>query len=317
MILKLKNLLKRRKAKTFLMFLVCSGLIWFINNLSESYISNAKFKLEFINVPDSLLLMHVSKNQVNVKIQATGFQFLGFNIKNKIVQIDLASLSKEGETYFIAQNVYRKQIDNQLGSMTLLEMDRDTLFIEFTEVGSKIVLVNSKININLSQNYFLDGALKIEPSTITVKGPKSSIDSIDRVNTVKMDFPEETLNFAHKVELYKSPELENIDYSSNTVFIYGKVARFSEKIIETPIEVINLPEGLEIRTFPEKASILCRAKIDDLKHMDGSSFRVVADYNDIKDDASKVLSLKLLKKPENVHNARLNENQVEYILKRQ
>ncbi len=301
----------------FLMFLVCSGLIWFINNLSESYISNAKFKLEFINVPDSLLLIHVSKNQVNVKIQATGFQFLGFNIKNKIVQIDLASPSKEKDTYFIAQNVYRKQIDNQLGSMTLLEMDRDTLFLEFTEVGSKIVPVTSKININLSQNYFLDGALKIEPSTITVKGPISSIDSINRVNTVKIDFPEETLNFAHKVELYKSPELENIDYSSNTVFIYGKVARFSEKVIETPIEVINLPEGLEIRTFPEKASILCRAKIDDLKHMDASSFRVVADYNDIKDDASKVLSLKLLKKPENVHNTRLNENQVEYILKRQ
>lgn len=300
----------------FLMFLVCSGLIWFINNLSESYVSNAKFKLEFVNIPDSLLLTHISKNEVDVKIQATGFQFLGFNIKNQTVQINVASSTKERDRYFIAQNVYRKQIDDQLRSMTLLEIDRDTLFFEFTEIGSKTVPVISKINITLSQNYFLDGALKIEPDTITVKGPKSSIDSINMVNTVKIDFPEETLNFAHKVELYKPPELENTSYSANTVFIYGKVARFSEKIIEAPIEVINLPEGLEIRTFPEKASILCRAKIDDLKHMDGSVFRVVADYNDIKDDASKVLSLKLLKKPENLHNAQLNEDQVEYILKR-
>jgi hypothetical protein len=300
----------------FLTFLVCSGLIWFINNLSESYISNAKFKLEFVNIPDSLLLTHISKNEVDVKIQATGFQFLGFNIKNQTVQINVASSTKERDRYFIAQNVYRKQIDDQLRSMTLLDIDRDTLFFEFTEIGSKTVPVISKINITLSQNYFLDGALKIEPDTITVKGPKSSIDSINMVNTVKIDFPEETLNFAHKVELYKSPELENTSYSENTVFIYGKVARFSEKIIEAPIEVINLPEGLEIRTFPEKASILCRAKIDDLKHMDGSVFRVVADYNDIKDDASKVLSLKLLKKPENLHNAQLNEDQVEYILKR-
>ncbi|EAR00410.1 hypothetical protein FB2170_13351 [Maribacter sp. HTCC2170] len=301
----------------FLMFLICSSLIWFISNLSESYIDNATFNLVYVNVPDSLLLSKVSKSQVDVKVQANGFQFLGFNVKNKEVKIDLSSASRTNTKYFIPQSVYRKQIDKQLRSMTLLEIDRDTLFFEFTQVTTKKIPVNSRVKINLAQNYILDGPLKIEPAMITIKGPSTIIDTITKISTLDIEFPEETKNFAHKVDLFNYPELQDVTLSNNSVFIYGKVARFSEKIIDVPIKVINLPDGFEIRTFPDAASVLCRAKIDNLKNLDSTGFEVVADYNSIKDNTSKTINLQLLKAPESLHSASLNESQIEFILKRQ
>lgn len=301
----------------FLMFLLCSGLIWFINNLSESYISNATFDLKYINVPDSLLLDHASKEEVDVKVQASGFQFLRFNVKNKEIKIDLSSASLKDGKHYIPQSVYRKQIDKQLRSMTLLEIDRDTLFFDFTKVGSKKVPVNSKVNITFSPNYILDGPLKIEPSMITIRGPKTSIDTINSVSTLKIDFIEETTNFTHKVELFKNPELINTTYSNNAVYISGKVARFSEKLVKVPVKVINLPEGYEIRTFPDVVSVLCKAKLDNLKNLDSTAFEVIADYHTINDNTSKIITLELLKMPQNLHSAKLNETQVEYILKRQ
>ncbi len=39
-------------------------------------------------------------------------------------------------------------------------------------------------------------------------------------------------------------------------------------MILVPIKVINLPEGFEIRTFPDAVSVLCRGKLDDLKNLD-------------------------------------------------
>ncbi|NND80430.1 MAG: hypothetical protein HKN53_11065 [Maribacter sp.] len=299
------------------MFLVCSGLIWFINNLSESYINNATFEFKFINIPDSLLLTKASKEEVDVKVQANGFQFLGFNLKNKEVKIDLSSASQKDGRYFIAQSIYRKQIDKQLRSMTLIEIDKDTLFFEFTQVGTKKVPVTSRVGIELSQNFILDGPLKIKPAMVTIRGPKTSIDTIKSVNTLKMSFPEETTNFTHEVELFKNPELENTTYSHNTVFVYGKVARFSEKLIDIPIKVVNLPAGYEIRTFPDAAAVICRAKLDNLKNLDSTGFEVVADYNSVTDNTSKIITLELLKWPESLHSASLNENQVEFILKRQ
>ncbi|MGB5497411.1 MAG: YbbR-like domain-containing protein [Maribacter sp.] len=299
------------------MFLLCSFLIWFINNLSESYINRATFDFKFINVPDSLMLTNASKKEVDVKVEATGFQFLGFNVKNKEVMIDLSTANQKDGKYYIAQSEYQKQIDKQLRSMTLLEIDKDTLFFEFTQVGTKKVPIKSRVNINLSQNFILDGPLKIEPSMITIKGPKTSIDTINSVYTFKMNFPEETSNFTHKVELFKDPELKNTTFSNTAVFIYGKVARFSEKMVNVPIKVINLPAGYEIRTFPDAVSVLCRGKLDNLKNLDGTGFEVVADYNSILDNTSKTITLELLKMPESLHSADLNQNQVEFILKRQ
>lgn len=301
----------------FLMFLLCSGLIWFIDNLSESYIDNATFELEYINIPDSLLLTKVSKERVDVKVQANGFQFLGFNIKNKLVSIDLSSVKKINDKFYIGQEVYRKQIDKQLRSMTLLEIDKDTLFFNFAILAEKKVPVESKVNIRMSQNFILDGGLKIEPDSIIIKGPRKTIEKIQGITTIGIELPEETANFSHEVKLYQNPDHDNVTYSTSSILLKGKVARFSEKIIEVPIKVMNLPDSIQIRTFPDNVSVLCRAKIDDLKNLDSTAFTVIADYDLIKDNNSKSIGLELTKVPENLHSAQLVEEQVEFILKRQ
>lgn len=317
MIPKIKNILKKRKAKMFLMFLLCSSLIWFLNKLSETYTNNATFNLVFQNIPDSLLLNKVSKKQIDVRIEANGFQFLSFNVKNKEVGVDVSTVSLLKGKYYIPPNVYRKQIDKQLRSMTVLEVDSDTLFFEFTRLGTKVVPVSSKLNISLLQNHILDGQLAIEPKEITIKGPMDIIDTINRVNTVSMDLPDVSSDFTKEVTLYKNPGLANVTYSNNQVVVRGKVSRFSEKVIEVPIKVINLPQKYEIRIFPDKVGVLCRGTLDELKLLNSNGFEVIADYNSITNDESKTMNLKLLKKTDNLQSAELNEKEVEFILRKQ
>ncbi|MBD0776536.1 YbbR-like domain-containing protein [Maribacter sp. ANRC-HE7] len=301
----------------FLMFLLCSSLIWFLNKLSETYTNNATFNLVFQNIPDSLLLNKVSKKQIDVRIEANGFQFLGFNVKNKEVGVDVSTVSLLKGRYYIPPNVYRKQIDKQLRSMTVLEVDRDTLFFEFTRLGTKVVPVSSRLNISLLQNHILDGQLAIEPKEITIKGPMDIIDTINRVNTVSMDLPDVSSDFIKEVTLYKNPGWANVTYSNNQVVVRGKVSRFSEKVIEVPIKVINLPQRYEIRIFPDKVGVLCRGTLDELKLLNSNGFEVIADYNSITNDESKTMNLKLLKKTDNLQSAELNEKEVEFILRKQ
>ena len=301
----------------FLMFLLCSSLIWFLNNLSETYTSNATFNLIFDNVPDSLLLTKTSKKQVDVKIQATGFQFLGFNFRNKEVKIDVASISRSKGRYFIPESVYRKQIVKQLRSMVLEDIDRDTLYFEFTRLGTKVVPVHSKLKVTLAQNHMLDGPLLIEPNEVTINGPIHALDTIKWVNTVPLDLFEIAADFSTELALSKSGNADHIVYSNNTVNVRGKVTRFSEKMVNVSIQVINLPQRYAIRTFPEVVAVLCKGALDELKELKSTDFEVVADYNSIKDNASKTIALQLVKKPENLQSAELIETQVEYILKRQ
>ena len=316
MIGKIKRGLNQRKVKIFLLFLICSFLAWFISKLSETYTSNAVFDIEYTNVPDSLSLKQTLKKQIDVKLRASGFQFLAFNFYNKKVKIDVSAMEHSKATYFITQNTYRKQIERQMPtSMILLDTDSDTLFFDFYEVHTKKIPVLSNISVDLGQNYMLDGNLTLNPDSVILKGPKEEIDSIEQIETLQMVMTDITGDFSDLVALQNFDELENTIISANSVRVIGKVFRFSEKIIDVPITVINLPEGVEIKTFPNTIAVLCKGKINDLKNISPSDFTIISDYNLIK-DKSQNLEVKLDRAPKNIQEVKLMETQVEYILKR-
>ncbi len=309
--------LHKRKVNVFLVFLLCSFLIWLVSRLSETYTQGTSFELVYINAPDSLKLTGFSKQYVDVQLRASGFQFLGFNFKTKKIYIDLSTVQKNESSYFIPQNIYIKKIQDQLtGSMTLLEADRDTLFFDFFTLYEKEVPVQPNVIVDLGQNYLMDGGVEIDPTTVVIRGPKEEIEGVDHLSTLKMELSDLNADFDTRAALNRPPGLQNTTFSVNSVRVSGKVFRFSEKIVEVPVEVINLPEGTAIRTFPNAVSVLCKARIDRLKTLGPSDFRVIADFNTAK-RKNQNIAVDLTGKPENLHSAQLLESEVEYILKRE
>lgn len=317
MIKKTNNGLQKRKVKIFSLFLLCSGLAWFVSNLTERYTSTTSFDLEYINVPDSLLFKGSSKDKLDVKLNCSGFQFLRYNFSPRVVQLDLSYIKKKGSKYYLPQETCIKQIEGQLPpSITLVDVDnRDTLYFALYRLYSKSVPVVSRLKIDYAQNYMLDGTLKMEPTEVILSGPKNEIDTIGNVRTSTAILKDVSNDFSKNLALVKSVKLLNTKYSTNEVRITGKVARFSEKIVEVPVEVINLEPDMQIKTFPNKVSVLCKGKIERLKKVKASDFRVLADFNTVKDTKSSMITLNLANKPEGLFDIKLLEKEVEYILK--
>ncbi len=303
--------------KIFSLFLLCSGLAWFVSNLTERYTSTTSFDLEYINVPDSLLFKGSSNDKLDVKLNCSGFQFLRYNFSPRVVQLDLSYIKKKGSKYYLPQETCIKQIEGQLPpSITLVDVDnRDTLYFALYRLYSKSVPVVTRLKIDYAQNYMLDGTLKMEPTEVTLSGPKNEIDTIGNVRTSTAILKDVSNDFSKNLALVKSVKLLNTKYSTNEVRITGKVARFSEKIVEVPVEVINLEPDMQIKTFPNKVSVLCKGKIERLKKVKASDFRVVADFNTVKDTKSSMITLNLANKPEGLFDIKLLEKEVEYILK--
>ncbi len=317
MIKKTNNGLQKRKVKIFSLFLLCSGLAWFVSNLTERYTSTTSFDLEYINVPDSLLFKGSSKDKLDVKLNCSGFQFLRYNFSPRVVQLDLSYIKKKGSKYYLPQETCIKQIEGQLPpSITLVDVDnRDTLYFALYRLYSKSVPVVTRLKIDYAQNYMLDGTLKMEPTEVILSGPKNEIDTIGNVRTSTAILKDVSNDFSKNLALVKSVKLLNTKYSTNEVRITGKVARFSEKIVEVPVEVINLEPDMQIKTFPNKVSVLCKGKIERLKKVKASDFRVLADFNTVKDTKSSMITLNLANKPEGLFDIKLLEKEVEYILK--
>ncbi|MFH6604185.1 CdaR family protein [Maribacter algicola] len=281
------------------------------------YTSSSVFRLNFVNTPKDFLLVDATKNRVDVRLRASGFQLLGFNVKSKKVDIDISNLQRSDNRSFIPAEVYRRQIEKQLSnSMTLLEMDDSPIYFDLRKLKSKKVLVKPTIKMNLPQNYLLDGELSITPESITLKGPANEIDTIEAARTGTLDLGNLRTDFSKEVMVKKSDKLVNTTYSATKVLIKGKVARFSEKIIKVPIKVVNLPSRTEIRTFPDQVSVLLKGKIELLKSIESADFQVVGDFEEIGGRSSNVLPIRIVESPKNLYSARLSESHVEFILNR-
>ncbi|QCX00255.1 YbbR-like domain-containing protein [Aggregatimonas sangjinii] len=318
MIEKIKNILKKRKAKLFFVFLFLSGLAWFISNLSNRYQGISTFELEFVNPPDSMMLVNASRSTMDVRLDAVGFQFLMFNLSSKKVEINLSDAIKKGGKYYLTPDSGRRQMEKQMtNGVKILDFGIDTLFFEFYDVISKKVPIKSKAKISFAQNYLLDGAIKITPDSIVLKGPQNEVDSIQFVETNAIELSELNDDFSIIAKLTKAPMLVKTEFSEEHAVLSGKVSRFSEKVVRVPVSIINLPENTVIQTFPNEVNVLVKASVDDLKKVRASDLEVIGDYKSVEGSDQNSIELRISRQPAAIHSVGLSKNQVDFILKRE
>ena len=315
MIQKIGKHLKKRKVKIFLVFLLVSSLAWVINKLSESYISNATFKLSYIKVPEGYLLKSASKESLDVKLEAIGFQFLSFGFETKNIAIDVSEASKNGTEFILTPKQIQKQIEGNLhNSIVLKDLDRENLVFTLVEIITKRVPVYADMKMNLQKNCMLEGAILLVPESIEVIGPKNEIDTLQSVKTNLVELKDIEEDFSISTSVMKPIGLKNTTYSVDKVIVKGSVSRFSEKmIVGIPITIINLPADTIVKIFPDRVRILCKAKLKVLKTISEKSFTVTADYNAMLEGNEKV-KLKVQNKPSDVYSATLIEEKVTYII---
>jgi hypothetical protein len=264
------------------------------------------------------MMARASKNTMEVKLEAVGFQLLAINLGDKKFGMDLSNIKKNEALFYLSPSEAKRQLEQQLpNGVKLVETDGDTLFFKFYRVMVKNVPVHSGIHLNFSQNHLLDGPLQIIPEQITVSGPKNEIDTLVSVTTETLELNDLQQDFSITANLLKPDSLTNTKYSTKTVQIMGKVAKFSEKVIDVPIQVLNLPQGTVIQTFPEVAKVLIKAKMEDLKGITASDFQVFADYGTLATPEQKKLRLFIGKRPLTVYIAEILGNEADFILKRE
>lgn len=255
--------------------------------------------------------------ELGVRIRANGFQLLRYQLSPKQIGIDLREVRNGDKGYFISPQSYRNQIEQQLGQgITLLQVPSDTLFMNFQQLRSKTVPVRVGGELDFAQNYMLEGELTLEPVQVHLLGPPSEIDSIDVIYTEPLTITGIKEDFVRELSLDSGERLPNTEFSQDRIRVSGKVLRFSEAVIEVPVEVINLPDSLKVQTFPDMVGVLCKGRIEGLKSLSPDDFRLVADYSSPASGTGRLM-LNLAKRPEGVHETQLLETSVEFIAKRE
>ena len=313
-----------RELLTYLVFLLIAIAVWYLNALSEEYTSELKFAVKYIELPEDKVLASAPPERLSMTMHAQGFTLLKYRFRQFFAPIELEAgynilrkknNSAQGE-YYIATYSVLGRISAQLGgAVDLRYISPDTLFFVFTETIKKEIFVKPAIQIQFEKGFFPKGAMLIEPEKLTVTGPRTIVDTMKYVYTTPKVFKKMKDTLRTSINLQPVGQLR---FSANEVNIEQAIQRYTEASITATIEAINVPENLIMRLFPGTITISCMVPVADYEKLKPHMFRVVVDYNSIKDatDGKTKAIVSIIRMPDYVTDVKGYPTNVDFIIEK-
>ena len=307
--------IERRHLPVFAFLLTLSTLFWILTVLSKDYTTTVHYKADFIDLPVDKLLIDEEEVDLHLQVIAPGFTILAHRLsfRNELpLSVSSFIPKKKGNywNYFLLGEQSISQIQEVIPtSMQLLHIQPNRIDLLLDEKAERVVPVKLKSSISFKDLFRQKEAVKLEPSTIVISGPKAVVEVFDEINTELLSL-EDVDNFKNGEIEIQSLNHSEINYSAKNIKWELKVEQFTEGEIKLPIEMKNVPKGYEIKLFPDEVTVSYLISLDkfDLVKPDMFAAQILFDRD------FKRQSVNLSRQADFVENVRIFPSKVEYFL---
>ncbi len=318
MLNRFKTVTKARFKKTdfnsFLFFLFFAIVIWIFVQFSKQYSEVIEIPVEYVNVPPDKLLLNNSES-LQLRVEENGFTVAWFSLFAPTITIDLAQAQVDGGNlvYDLIEN--RAQLQSQLE----LDMDdnqflKEVLTVNFEQKQEKRLPVIFRSNIEYAAGYSAVSDLQFTPDSIMVSGPDNVLDTLSRLLTEPLTLSK-VKNDREGAVYLDTTALPNVTFYKNKVEYSLDVEKFTEGKVQVPIEIMNVPRGLNVVIFPKEVVLFYQVNLKEFNKVTASDFRVVVDFNEVRGEQDFLIP-QVIKKPDFTPNLRLNEKRIQFIIKK-
>jgi hypothetical protein len=310
-----------RRVMVFMFFVVVATIFWFLNVLGLEYTTSLSYPVRYTNFPENKVIVGELPSSLDLTVNAYGYTLVKYYVSRQLLPIvfDVGSFSltelpgSETSNFYILSSVARTSIAGQLGAdINIIDIEPDTLFFNFTETISRSLPVRPEVDLGFQQQFMLKGNISAEPDSVTVSGPASIIDTMKFVPTQLLSL--KNLNES----VYKEVRIQDFDllsYSFNEALVHIPVEQFTEAKIKVSLEIINIPEGMKMKTFPSDITVSYLVALSDYEKVNTQQFNAIVDYESIVEGQSR-LEVSLLKQPELVRAVRFYPVAVDFLIER-
>ncbi len=298
----------------FLFFLAVSGTFWLLMTLNETYEKELPVVVRLAGVPQNVVVTTEMSDTVYVNVKDKGFMLLSYTTSNKLhpVTINFGAYANKqtGHGQVPVADLQRFVRQQLYASTAITSIKADRLDFFFNYGRNKEVRVRLAGNIIPSENYYLSH-VQFSPEKVTVYSSKSKLDSIESVMTEYLNI----INFDDTVvKVVKLKPMLGVKFVPDKVKITLYPDVLTEESLEVPITAINKPDGMVIRTFPQRVKVRFTVGASMYRYINPTDFHVVVDYREIVARPSDKCTLILQSKPRGVNNVQLEMQQVDYLI---
>jgi hypothetical protein len=292
---------------------------WFIHALSQTYEELIQVKVEYVNLPAERMMPNDLPDSVTAKVQASGFSLLTFlwSSGNDPIQLDLSrARSIGGGEYALVTNWKQYTVQTGVGKeIKVLKLYPDTVVISFEGRLEKQVPVRPRAQINCAPMYRIGDSITISPQYVTISGPEALLERISYVETEQKVYDDVTTNIDEEVRLVLPEGITQVSVQPSVVKLHATVGKYTEGRFTIPLNTINVPPNVDLKTFPDKVDVIFQVPVEDFAAIKPEMFRAVADYRKVK-SGSQSLEVEIVRAPMVIRQLKTEPARVDFIIRK-
>ncbi len=311
-----------RNVVVFSFFLLLSFVFWYLNSLEKNVEYNIKYPVRYINIPEGRILSEDLPARLDLYLKGPGYSMLRLKLSGNRspVILDVSTINyrrvpgSRTLSYYILTSGLVPKLRNQLRTeCEIASIKPDTLFFSFDRIITRQVPIDPDVEVITEKQYFLKGSILVEPNTAEITGPKRILDTLTSVRTkfTKVKGVNETIT--RSITLVAP---EECTISTRKVIITIPVEQFTEAEIKVPVTILNCPDSISIRIFPDIVTVMGQVAIGDYKRFEEIPFEVILDLAKADLKSTEKIPVGFRNIPPFVSSLRVSPAKVDFLIEK-
>ncbi len=277
------SLKSNRDLLVFLLFLFLSTGLWVLNALRKEYTTTIEYPVNYTDFPDDFILLGKPQETVELKIHSLGYNILPYYMGRILSAKDLyvssfrrISNGDELGAYVLTRSLIKDISNHMSNGVELLSISPDTLFVKFEKKEYKKVPVVFQSELKFRSSYYQSGDITIRPDSVEISGPASYIDTTEFVYTKRTKYDDLMDSLTRNLGLEMPTDMS---VNPSRVVVNIPVEPFTEKSVLIPLTLLNVPDTLQLKTFPSEVNVTFSVAVSKFNEVKSTDFEVFVDYN--------------------------------------
>jgi YbbR-like protein len=312
---KLKTFFFSKDLLSFLLFIVLSSAFWWIHALDKERVITLVIPLKYTGVPKSIQISNQIPSKISLNVKDKGLNLFSYsNDQTKPLLLDIGHFNQRKGGFAISTEELRANLGHYLlPSTQLVDLFPSTIFVQYESLFEKNLPVELLTHLECAPQYMLSRSIQITPQKVSVYGSKKSLDALKAVQTEFVVLKDISDSTTFTCKLKPKPGLR---YMPDEVNVRICVEQFTEKKIQLPINTLNCPKNIRIRTFPAFVNVTYRVGLSQFNNVDSNDIAVSFDYNDLVLAKEGKQKLKFTNKSSHISNIRIQPQEIEVLLEK-
>lgn len=310
---KVATFLKSRDVVTFLFFFLLAFFMWYMYSIGTQREISRKIPIKYVGIPEDVKLDKPLPEKLGFVIKDEGKTIWSYNKSLfDTLTIDLSETFDHDKIVELKFEEQFQKILSQLSPTTkVVELTPNYFTTKYIRLYSKSVPVVLSNAVKMAPQHVMYDTISIQPKRVTILGTSDAIDSISYlyIEPILGEFDKTKTIIANIIKP------DGVELNRTTVNVTIPAEMCTEKEVVVPITLENVPEGINIKTFPSEIKIRFSVSLSHYNSVTEETFKVIFNYDDLKLQNNQTTNtLQLDYTSGYIFNIRLNPSEVEYVI---